>query len=340
MTQAADVNANYLYDYGDINQLTKLYKAEEENPNLIWGEPLGFSESSGELIAGRNDLRDACKDLKPGQKLLLPLNLKKSFHWVGVVIERTDNGFIINTMDSLPPHKHAIDAAVVAIKAAMGTQHNISVISKDYDEATLKQPDGTSCGTYTIQNLINHADPAKAEDIERTALRKKHMKLAGKNFSIKQAKNIDVTRDMPPEHLEIVLKQSEEIDAIARVIEKKAQELPQRFEPPRAISPKSQAPAEEKLSPKSIAITVQPSLKRLPSIDDNFEKALDYTLSIEEPLTKRMLVELMLQKFPEQKELLTDLKGNLSDAQSVNYSSEGITSPITPTIQKPRQRTV
>ena len=191
----ARINIDYQYDHADIAQLTKHYKLQNTDPNIIWGEAIGVNADQRVLADGDYSLKQAFEELQPGQKLLLPLNLENTFHWVGLIIEKDASGKILATsMDSLPSasHEEEINLALELIWSKTGG--NIERLQPKTD--VLIQPDSTSCGPYTLQNLIQQSSSSSAKYTDkenkitvREKIRKGQIVLAGDSFAEKQELN-------------------------------------------------------------------------------------------------------------------------------------------------------
>lgn len=185
----ARINSGYQYDHADIAQLTKHYKLQNTDPKIIWGEAIGVNAEKGVLVDGDYGLKQAFKELQPGHKLLLPLNLENSFHWVGLMIEKDASGKILATsMDSLPSDSHE-DEINLAL-ALIWSKAEVAIERIHPKSAVLIQPDVTSCGPYTLQNLIQQSSskkmPVESQLIVREKIRGQQIVLAGENFEEKQ----------------------------------------------------------------------------------------------------------------------------------------------------------
>jgi len=284
MPEDIEVNKNYCYDSQDIAQLTFMYQSKEKNPNNLWGQPIGFNGVENPLELADYNLKQACENLKPNQKLLLPLNLQKAYHWVGAIIEKAKGGFRITTMDSLDGHETEIQETVHKISEALGPEHQVT-ISQASTETTLKQHDKVSCGPFVMQNLTNQANPKKAVELQSPDIRKIHIELAGDNFSKKQELN-----------LENKTTSSEQLSLWETIIATQMDEI-------------------QNLIPQA-----QERKEYLEEHNNSFETALDHLLEHSED--KNKVLKQMYQDFPKQKELLDDIKYNLTPLSNSQHLIE------------------
>lgn len=273
MPEEIEVNKDYSYDSQDISQLTLMYQSQERNYNNIWGQPIGFNGVDNPLELGDYNLKQECEELKPNQKLLFPLNLQKAYHWVGAIIEKAKDGFRITTMDSLDGHETEIQETALKISEALGPEHQITVVQAP-KESTLKQKDKVSCGPFVMQNLINQASPKEAIELEAPDIRRIHMELSGDNFAKKQHLDLqDKTRD---EQKEITWN-----TVIATQLDEIQELIPQ----------------------------AQERKQYLEKHNNSFAQSLDQLLEHSKDRNKDL--KKMYEDFPEQKELLDDIKYNL-----------------------------
>ncbi len=329
MPEDIEVNEDYCYDSQDIIQLTSIYQSQEDNPNNIWGQPLGFNGIDNPLELGGYNLKQSCEELKPNQKLLLPINLQNAYHWVGAIIEKVKGKFRITTMNSLGGHEDEIQETAYKISEELGSEHNIELVQTP-PKTTLKQKDRASCGAFVMQNLINHATPKEAVELGGADIRRVHMELAGDNFAKKQ--KLDLQNKTKSEQDEItwntvIAKQADEIQKLIPQAQERKKHLEKRnnsFE--EALDHllkdsqdknkdlknlyKEFPEHKELLDDVTSELTIASAPHRV--LEPNkFEKALDHVLNIEDDLVKRMQLQSMQENFPEQKKLLDDIKQSM-----------------------------
>ena len=332
MEEDIEVNQDYRYDALDMGQLALLSQSQENNVNNTWCQPIAFN-GVDQPLAGGDDIKQLCENLKPNQKLLIPLNLKEAHHWVGTIIERAKDGFKITTMDSLNgnnKNKGFIKDAISKISDILGPKHKVTV-TQSLDKKTLKQKDKVSCGPFVIQNLANHANPKEFVELDSLNLRAVHNELLGEDFANKQNLDLeDKSRNAEQNSLwqDILDKQAVETfelkshaDKRSAFLEKQNDVFEKSLDHLLESSKDKHKDLEEmyKNFPEQkellddISHNMNPSSLSKPQLDSGqFEKSLDKILNLENDLTKRIALEKMAKKFPEQKEFLGDVKQSLS----------------------------
>ncbi len=209
------VNNNYMYFTEDLIELKLTYanrEGKEALPdNIKWAETnlVPESEYTVELIS--NNIRD----LQPGEKLLVPVNLIGDTHWVGAMFEKDDRGNVkVTWMDSLArqnegPNKRVHRDGIIRAQRALEVKLGVNIIDTKPNVKILRQQDGTSCGAMVMQNLLNAADPERAEDLTPQQIRTKHIEILGEDFARAQALS---SRDPIAVHEDLLDKQLRRTD--------------------------------------------------------------------------------------------------------------------------------
>ncbi len=184
-------NMEYRYEENDINHLLRL-RAQEEQISL----------HGNILIPAMGDITHQLEDklrieqlhhanLPPekevrqhSRKILIPLNLTKAHHWVGIVIQFNDSNQVevINYIDSLSHTK-------IPTKLKRRLQHIYGKDTKIINKRGMLQTDNTGCGPLVIENLMQSTQNSLSKEVvtkeKMQTIRNKHLRLAKKYLPLK-----------------------------------------------------------------------------------------------------------------------------------------------------------
>lgn len=141
------INNKYEYDDQDLQNLIRFYRDKNiENENVIWADPCNSNDCNLKI-------EERLKNLKQGQKLLVPFNT--GGHWVGMVLEKTNNNNINFTMmNSLNSGADQEQSLKQYWLEWFKKQFNSLIFNEKKESInTWKQQDTTTCGAWAIENL-------------------------------------------------------------------------------------------------------------------------------------------------------------------------------------------
>jgi hypothetical protein len=176
------VNNQYTYETTEMQFLTlSLYKETPLDAQFAV-TPVAIDEKYNSH--NNEELRGQYNNLQAGEKLLVPVLFDASAtgvgHWVGAVVEKgTNNVTSITWLNSLEGSEITSERKDAFTKAVGIINPAVNYIG----EATIKQPDVTSCGACTIENLLNHANNVTQDTSSMEDIRKKHMAILGEEFA-------------------------------------------------------------------------------------------------------------------------------------------------------------
>ncbi|OJW72063.1 MAG: hypothetical protein BGO68_00800 [Candidatus Amoebophilus sp. 36-38] len=170
-----EINSHYQYEDIDIQAilLSRLKQLVTDFP-ICFSKPIHVLAAVDDIIDGQ--LRQRLEQEKAANQgkrvLLIPCNLG-NFHWVGILIEIETDGQILRA-----EYINSLNNSVGAQKRLERLEDQLKEIYPNYSlqsRSLLKQNDSSSCGAYTIENLLlaigNSAIPKfSTEDIRRSHL--------------------------------------------------------------------------------------------------------------------------------------------------------------------------
>ena len=184
--EKSGVNLKYQYEDVDIQAILKARLEILKNPH---------TESNIEIWAiidnlenpGETSLKKRLEQIKGSpnnsKTHLIPFNVGGG-HWVGILLELGLNGELKRAeyMDSLTTSQNVIDA----LKAQLQAVYPNAVFTQPENtlkQTNTKQTDYTSCGAYTIENLLASALKINPPENNNIAIRKSHLDALEKNNS-------------------------------------------------------------------------------------------------------------------------------------------------------------
>lgn len=148
--QSYITNPKYFYRDHDIWRLLNLRCQQESSSNAIVMPPI--SNLEGDLFSQQLQEEASRNESIPNRILLIPYNIG-NFHWIGIAIQITNNNITSCTYyDSLPQQETTIESILMQLKNDLKSlNYNGGIIRGE----GFMQPDSTSCGPLTIENLVN-----------------------------------------------------------------------------------------------------------------------------------------------------------------------------------------
>ena len=195
IVKSEDINTQYQYEDIDIQAiLVSRIKQLVSEDNQIFSKPVHILGAVDNIIDTNIVYRQLEQRLQQDQNeykgkkvqeriILIPCNLGLS-HWVGLLVEFQTNGEIARA--------EYIDPLKATTTVPESLQRQWDIVYKDctlYIKELLKQNDITSCGAYTIENLLQSArNPGKlGKNMEAKKIRQLHLQcLKEHNFEFYQ----------------------------------------------------------------------------------------------------------------------------------------------------------
>ena len=198
-TSSKEINLQYQYEDHDIQAIlsSRVEELYATKPPL---KPVHVLAAVDDIVDGQltQRLRQEIEDHNNDDKtriLLIPCNLG-NFHWVGILVDFKDNGEIERAI--------YIDSIIGNNKPAKNLKDQLQLVYSNCNlkvHKLLQQSDATSCGSYTIENLLLAVQHKKAGAlIGATEIRGQHLECLQKynlefykNFYIRQKYNRPTT---------------------------------------------------------------------------------------------------------------------------------------------------
>lgn len=188
------INGRYQYDDQDLQNLIRFYRDKNiENENVIWADPCNRDDCNLKI-------EEPLKNLKQGQKLLVPFNT--GGHWVGIILEKAnDNNVNFTMMNSL---KNGVEEEKSLKKYWLNWFKekftNLNFKEKNASINVWKQQDTTTCGAWAIENLKRAGYTPENNSPQNNILNDTHIRahhcniLAEQGFPEKQLDTVESKR--------------------------------------------------------------------------------------------------------------------------------------------------
>jgi ankyrin repeat protein len=154
ITSSSNINISYQYEDNDIQAIlsTRLQQFRAQNPQLFT-TPIETLAAIDNILGAQLEsrLRQESLNNRGARILLIPCNLGNA-HWVGMLLEFQTNGQVKRAeyIGSLTNDSTVPETFQIQLQKIYPTAH--------FETCTLlQQKDSTSCGAYTIENLLTAA---------------------------------------------------------------------------------------------------------------------------------------------------------------------------------------